>query len=256
MADAMAARAPLAGRRDRHRPARRALDELPAARAILFDTTPRQLVAAIAGDRLPGSRTGGASRASATGPASSRSTGRSTARSRGAERRSARAGDGPPRRHAGGDRRGRARRRPRPAPRATVRHPRPGDPCGPVARPGRPGTTAWAYCHVPNGSTVDMTERIEAQVERFAPGLPRPHPGPRHARPGGSSSATTRTTSAATSTAASRTGASSSSARPARRPVPRRPRPLPLLVVDAARRRRPRHVRHLAARSALRHDLG
>jgi phytoene dehydrogenase-like protein len=31
--------------------------------------------------------------------------------------------------------------------------------------------TAWAYCHVPSGSTVDMTDRIEAQVERFAPGF-------------------------------------------------------------------------------------
>jgi phytoene dehydrogenase-like protein len=31
--------------------------------------------------------------------------------------------------------------------------------------------TLWAYCHVPSGSTADMTSRIEAQVERFAPGF-------------------------------------------------------------------------------------
>ncbi len=31
--------------------------------------------------------------------------------------------------------------------------------------------TAWAYCHVPNGSAVDMSGRIEDQIERFAPGF-------------------------------------------------------------------------------------
>jgi phytoene dehydrogenase-like protein len=31
--------------------------------------------------------------------------------------------------------------------------------------------TVWAYCHVPNASVFDMTARIEAQIERFAPGF-------------------------------------------------------------------------------------
>ncbi|GAC1566415.1 MAG: NAD(P)/FAD-dependent oxidoreductase [Ktedonobacteraceae bacterium] len=31
--------------------------------------------------------------------------------------------------------------------------------------------TVWAYCHVPSGSTFDMSGRIEAQIERFAPGF-------------------------------------------------------------------------------------
>ncbi len=45
-------------------------------------------------------------------------------------------------------------------------------PC--VVDPGRAPAgrhTLWAYCHVPNGSPVDMTERIESQIERFAPGF-------------------------------------------------------------------------------------
>lgn len=37
------------------------------------------------------------------------------------------------------------------------------------APPGR--HTGWAYCHVPAGSTVDCTEAIEGQLERFAPGF-------------------------------------------------------------------------------------
>jgi phytoene dehydrogenase-like protein len=37
------------------------------------------------------------------------------------------------------------------------------------APPGK--HTLWAYCHVPNGSTVDMCERMEQQIERFAPGF-------------------------------------------------------------------------------------
>ena len=48
-----------------------------------------------------------------------------------------------------------------------------------VAQPSRfdpsraPGgkDTLWAYCHVPNGSAVDMQGRIEAQIERYAPGF-------------------------------------------------------------------------------------
>jgi phytoene dehydrogenase-like protein len=31
--------------------------------------------------------------------------------------------------------------------------------------------TAWAYCHLPNGSQVNMLERLENQIERFAPGF-------------------------------------------------------------------------------------
>ncbi|SDJ21829.1 Phytoene dehydrogenase-related protein [Nonomuraea maritima] len=40
-----------------------------------------------------------------------------------------------------------------------------------AADPTRGGHTLWAYCHVPNGSRLDMTGVIEAQLERYAPGF-------------------------------------------------------------------------------------
>lgn len=40
-----------------------------------------------------------------------------------------------------------------------------------AADPTRGGHTLWAYCHVPNGSAVDMTDAIETQIERYAPGF-------------------------------------------------------------------------------------
>jgi len=40
-----------------------------------------------------------------------------------------------------------------------------------VSRAPKGKQTLWAYCHVPNGSSFDMTERIENQIERFAPGF-------------------------------------------------------------------------------------
>jgi phytoene dehydrogenase-like protein len=144
------------------------LADLPPARAILLDVTPRQLVA-IAGDRL--------------GPVARR----------GAKRFRYGPGvfkvdwalDGPVPWAAEGARRGGTLHlggtleeiAASEASVAVGRHPdRPYvlfvqyDPWDPSRAPaGR--TTAWAYCHVPAGSPVDMTERIEAQVERFAPGF-------------------------------------------------------------------------------------
>jgi phytoene dehydrogenase-like protein len=40
-----------------------------------------------------------------------------------------------------------------------------------VTRAPRGRHTLWAYCHVPHGSDVDMTDAIENQIERFAPGF-------------------------------------------------------------------------------------
>ena len=144
------------------------LRELPGARAILLDTTPRAALS-IAGDRLPGRtrriyerfRYGSGVfkvdwaldgpipwRADGLHRAATVHLGGTIAEIAAAERQVARGG-----------------------------HPeRPFVLCVQYApwdltRAPAGRTTAWAYCHVPSGSTVDMTARIEAQVERFAPGF-------------------------------------------------------------------------------------
>jgi phytoene dehydrogenase-like protein len=144
------------------------IEELPRARAILFDVTPRQLVA-IAGDRLPAGRRRAYERFrygpgvfkldwALSGPVPWLADG---------ARRAATV-------HLGGSLDEIAAGE---AEVAAGRHPdRPFVlfvQQTPFDRSRAPAGkhTAWAYCHVPNGSTVDMTDRIERQVERFAPGF-------------------------------------------------------------------------------------
>ena len=144
-----------------------ALADLPPARVTLFDVTPRQLVA-IAGERLPGRYRRRLERyrygpgvfkidAALDGPIPWRA------------RECAQAGTV----HLGGTLAEVAA-----AEAAVWRGEHPDRPFVLVAQqslfdPTRAPAgkhTLWAYCHVPNGSTVDMTDRILGQVERFAPG--------------------------------------------------------------------------------------
>ncbi len=144
------------------------LDELPAARAVLFDTSPQALIS-IAGDRLHGRyrrrlagfRYGpGAFKVdwALDGPIPWRAP------------EIARAGTV----HLGGtaeeivaaeDEVARGR----PAERPFVLLVQGSLFDGTRAPAGK--QTGWAYCHVPNGSSLDMTDRTEAQVERFGPGF-------------------------------------------------------------------------------------
>ena len=114
--------------------------------------------------------------------------------------------------------------------------------------------TGYAYCHVPHGSTVDMTDAIERQVERFAPGF-RDRILARHAMSTGGLRALQPELSRRRDHRRRRRRA------PALEPAGHATRPLldaesaalHLLGGDAARRRRPRHVRALdAAQSARR----
>ena len=144
------------------------LADLPPARAVLLDVTPRQL-AALAGDRLPPAYAG-ALRRFRYGPGICKvdwALAEPVPWTAEACRETATV-------HLGGTLGEIARSE---SEVAAGRHPeRPY--CivvqAGVADPSRAPAgkqTLWAYCHVPSGSTVDMTGRIEAQIERFAPGF-------------------------------------------------------------------------------------
>lgn len=144
------------------------LDELPAARAILFDTTPRALVA-IAGPALHGNyrrRLAGFRYGPGVVKVDWALDGPIPWRAEGATR----AGTV----HVGGTMMEIAA-----AEAAVARGGHPERPFVIVVQASRLDPdrapagkhTGWAYCHVPNGSTVDMSARIEAQIERFAPGF-------------------------------------------------------------------------------------
>jgi phytoene dehydrogenase-like protein len=146
----------------------RTIDELPSARAVVFDVTPRQLIA-IAGHRLPmnycrqleGYRYGpGVFKVdyALDGPIPWQSS------------ECARAGTV----HVGGtlvdialSERTTTHGQPAEKPFVLVGQQSLFD----SSRAPADNQTVWAYCHVPNGSTVDMTERIDHQIERFAPGF-------------------------------------------------------------------------------------
>jgi phytoene dehydrogenase-like protein len=144
------------------------LTELPPARAVLLDVTPRQLIA-IAGDRLPAGYRGRLERYR-YGPGAFKIdwalSGLVPWLAKGPRRAATVHLGGTLDEIAGSE-----------AAVAAGHHPdrpfvlfvqqTPFDPSrAPVG-----SHTAWGYCHVPNGSTVDMTDRIEAQVERYAPGF-------------------------------------------------------------------------------------
>jgi phytoene dehydrogenase-like protein len=146
----------------------RSLNDLPRAKAVLFDVTPRQL-AAIAGDRLP-ARYRKALARYRYGPGVFKVDWALDGPIPWENADVARAGTV----HVGGtlaeiaesERDANAGRHSE-RPYVLLVQQTTFDP----SRAPRGKHTAWAYCHVPSGSTVDMTEAIEGQVERFAPGF-------------------------------------------------------------------------------------
>lgn len=146
----------------------RSLDDLPPARSVLLDLTPRQVVA-IAGDRLPsgyrrqleGFRYGpGVFKVdwALDGPIPWRdpATARAATVHLGGTLRELIAAEAAVARGGVADR-----------PFVLLVQPSIADP----SRAPAGKHTAWAYCHVPNGWPGDMTAAIESQVDRFAPGF-------------------------------------------------------------------------------------
>lgn len=144
------------------------LDELPPAKAVLCDITPRQLLK-IAGDRLP-SRYRRSLEKFRYGLGAFKMDWALDGPIPWAAEACARAGTV----HIGGSLEEVAK-----SEREAWRGKIPERPFVILAQPSlfdatrAPGGkhVAWGYCHVPNGCTVDMTERIEGQIERFAPGF-------------------------------------------------------------------------------------
>jgi phytoene dehydrogenase-like protein len=144
------------------------LTDLPAARAVLLDVTPRQLLA-MAGDKLrPGYRR--ALQRFQYGPGVCKVDWALAEPVPWTAAACREAGSV----HVGGTIAEVARSE---AEVAAGRHPE--QPFCLVAQPGVVDAsrapdgrqTLWAYCHVPSGSDVNMADRIEAQIERFAPGF-------------------------------------------------------------------------------------
>jgi phytoene dehydrogenase-like protein len=145
-----------------------ALDELPSARAVLLDLTPRQIVK-ITGARLPaGYRR--ALEGFRYGPGVFKVDWALDGPVPWLDPETRRAGTV----HIGGGLREVARSEREVAHGRTAARPFVLVIQPTIADPSRAPDgkhVLWAYCHVPNGSTAEMTATIEAEVERFAPGF-------------------------------------------------------------------------------------
>jgi len=146
----------------------RSLDDLPPARSTLLDLTPRQVLE-VAGDRLPGDYRRALGRYR-YGPGVFKVDWALDGPIPWSDPRTARAATvhiGGPLREVAAAEDAVARGRVADRPFVLLVQPTVADP----TRAPAGKHVAWAYCHVPNGSTVDMTAAIEARVEQFAPGF-------------------------------------------------------------------------------------